>query len=57
MWAPDPAVVVCVNPVAVGVEIFSPEDVFVEIFRVRLLKLCEILFALLHPLINRIGQR
>ena len=58
MWPPDPAVVVCVDPVAVGVEIFSTQRrIRRNISRSDLLTLCEILLALLHPLIDRIGQR
>jgi len=57
MWPPDPAVVIRADPVAVGVEIFGAPNVFVEILDVRLLALCEILLALLHPLIDRVGVR
>ena len=56
IWPPDPAVVVCVDPVAVSIEIFSTNYVLVELLPVRLSELGVILFALLHPLINRIGQ-
>src|SRR5215213_7177204 len=49
---PDPAVVVRVSPVAVRVEIFGAQDVFVEILHISLLKLCVILLALFYPIID-----
>lgn len=53
-WPPDPAKLVAVVPIAVGVQIFCAPDVFVVVLDVVLQTLREITLAIVYPIVDRI---
>lgn len=54
-WHPDPAVIVRIRPIAISIQILRAPDVFVEIPGILSHKLCEMVFALVYPIIKSIG--
>lgn len=55
-WPPDPAKVVGIIPIAIGIEIFCAPNVFVEILDVVLESLRQKLLTLANPIVNRITR-
>ena len=54
VWSPDPAKVVGVSPVAIGIEIFRAPNVLVVILDVVTQPLREIALAIVDPIVNRV---
>jgi hypothetical protein len=55
--SPNPAVLVCLGPIAVGFELFGAPNRFVKVLDVVFESLRKVLFAIADPGVDRIARR